>query len=130
VIVENITTLSKVGLETNLFKNYVSLQALFIAPSKVQLDEKSLLRINASTPGNTMPGTKDPEGKLEVDYGFGIGLSFIDGMLAFGYAGIFYDKRDFVNISTRSRGEYQNNFFYFNIQPISVVKSLIKELKD
>lgn len=127
VIVENLSTLGKFGVETNIVKNWVSLQLLFITPTKVQLDEDSPLRQSAAIPG--MPATKDPEGKLNVDYGIGAGLSFLDGMLSLGYSGIFYDKRGFVNI-VKNEGQYQNNFIYLNIQPISAVKALVKELKD
>lgn len=122
VIVENLTTLSKIGFETNLYKNIISFQILFISPSKVQLDEDSPLRKEGQT--------KDIEGKLNVDFGISAGLSFIDGILSIGFGGIFYDKRGFVSSITGDRGEYQNNFIYINIQPISAIKSLIKKIKE
>lgn len=119
IVGQNFRSLEKIGLETNLFKGYVSLQTLFVYPSTVQLDDQSPLRLN----NNTL----DPEGKIDVDYGFSIGLSFFDGIIAVGYGGIFYDKRDFQNAPQEFN--FQNNFVYFNIQPISAVKSLIKNTR-
>jgi len=65
-ISENFEALERIGIETNLFKGYVSLQTLFIYPSVVELDEQSLLRQN----GNVI----DPNGKIKVDYGFAVGF--------------------------------------------------------
>lgn len=117
---ENFKSLERLGLETNLLKGYISLQGIIVYPSVVELDNKSPLRIN----NNTI----DPLGKVNVDIGFSLGLSFLDGMVAVGFGGLFYDKRDFQGVNGEN-GEFQDNFWYFNIQPVSAIRKGIKFLK-
>jgi hypothetical protein len=65
-------------------------------------------------------------GRVSVDYGVALGLSFFDGILAIGFGGIFYDKRDFKNPEAINPSWFQNNYLYFNIQPVSALRAVIK----
>jgi len=112
--------LEKIGFETNLEQGYVSFQGLFIYPSNLQFDEKSPLRINHNL--------TDSIGRVGVDYGFALGLSFFDGILAIGYGSVFYDRRDFQNTIGMGNGIFKKGFIYFNIQAISTLKAAIKNL--
>lgn len=112
-------SLSKIGAEINLYEGIISLQLLGIAPSTIQFDDRSPLRINRNTIDST--------GKVNIDYGGAVGLSFLDGIFSIGFGGIFYDKRDFINVLNLPKNIYQNNFVYINLQPISLIKVLIKD---
>ena len=114
-------SLSKIGFELNVYDGWVSIQLLGIAPSSIQFDEQSPLRIN----GNTVDST----GKVNIDYGGAFGLSLFDGMISLGFGGIFYDRRDFIDVQNMPISIYQNNFVYLNLQPISLVKAAIKNFQ-
>lgn len=115
--------LLKFGVETNLFKGFISLQFIVIFPNNVQFDNLSMVRTNQHI--------LDPAGRAAVDYGAGVGLSFFDGIIAVGYAGLFFDKRNFINMSDipKSTFNYQANFVYFAIQPVSAIKSVVQNMK-
>jgi len=119
ITVNNFDGFNKIGVETNLCKGYVSLQTLLIYPTTVTLDNKSPLVTNHNT--------IDSSGKVKVDYGFVIGFSFFDGILAIGFGGVFFDKRDFKN--TLPNTSFQSNFWYMNFQPISAIKKAFKSSK-
>lgn len=116
--------LIKFGGETNLLKGYVSLQALIIFPTTVQLDTLSMIRNNQHI--------IDQTGRVSVDYGFALGFSFFDGIIAIGYGGLFFDKRDFINMRDipKTTFNYQSNFVYFAIQPVSAIKTVIQNIKS
>jgi hypothetical protein len=117
-------SLVKFGFETNLFMGNVALQCLIIFPATVQMDNSSMIRANQHI--------IDPTGRVAVDYGLGVGLSFFNGILALGFAGIFFDERGFTNMNDISRQtfNYQTNFVYFAIQPVSGIKSVIQNLRE
>lgn len=118
---KNFQSLQRIGLETNIYKGFITLQGLFFYPSTVELGEENTLRA-----GNFM---LDPNGRVIVDFGLGAGLSFFDGTVAVGYGGLFYDEKDFRGIlDRRERAPLEDNFFYLNIQPISMIKAAIKNL--
>lgn len=114
--------LNKIGFEVNLYDGWISIQLLGIAPGNIQFDDKSPLRINKNT--------IDTTGKVNVDYGGAVGLSIFDGMISVGFGGIFYDRRDFVNVQNMSKSIFQNNFVYLNLQPVSLVKAAIKNFQS
>jgi len=113
--------LGKFGLETNLINGAVALQGLLVLPSTITIDANSQVRVN----GNLV----NSSGAVAVNYGLALGLSFFDGIIAIGWGGLFYDKRDFTGITGNPGNVYQSNFVYFNIQPISAIKALIIQVK-
>lgn len=112
--------LERIGLETNLRDAAVAVQALLIYPSTVEFDGKSPVRA----------WIRDGTGKVGVDYGLVLGLSFLDGMLAIGGGRLDYDQRDFTERNEAGepmpKDALQDFFVYFNIQPISALRSAIK----
>ena len=78
---EILLNMSKFGLETNLYKGWLSLQTNFIFPTKVELDSKSEIVVN-----NYL---KDSESKIGMDLGFTVGLSLIDGVIAVGAGWVY-----------------------------------------
>lgn len=124
IVTNDYNGLLKFGCETNLLMGYVSLQGLLIFPTTVQFDELGMIRADQHI--------KDPTGRVSVDYGAGVGLSFFDGVIAVGYASLFFDKRNFTNMGDipRTTFNYQTNFFYFAIQPVSAIKTVIQNIKS
>ena len=50
-------------------------------------------------------------------------------LMVLGFGGIFYDRRDFIDVQNMPISIYQNNFVYLNLQPISLVKAAIKNFQ-
>jgi len=106
------------GFETNLVGSWLSLQMVYIFPFTIELDELSPLvqedRII----------TKDR--KLAVDYGRSWGFSLIDGLFAFGWGTIYYDKR---HIKDPTDSDISDSYFFVNVQAVSTGRALIKRIK-
>lgn len=117
---DQLRSLERFGFETNLVSGDIAFHAMFIPPSFIEFEIGSPLLTN----GNVI----DPKGKVRVDYGVAFGLSFLDSMFALGFGGIFYDQRDFQNTAGK-KGEFQDNFWYVNFQPISAIKAYLKSRK-
>ena len=115
---EGFATLSTFGVQTNLIGALLGLQMSVILPGRVQLDSQSTLR--------TENRLLDLDGQIDVDYGFGIGLVFMDGIISFGKGYVNYDERDIVN---PVGSEAKNDYWYLNFQAVSAVRSTIKRLK-
>jgi hypothetical protein len=113
--------LERIGIETNLSGAAVAFQALLMYPSTVEFDAKSPIR----------PWIKDTSGKVGVDYGIALGLSFLDGILAVGGGRLDYDQRDFAEKNAAGEPQpedaLQDFFLYFNVQPIAAIRSAIKK---
>lgn len=113
---------AKFGVETNLIGGWVALQCNFIFGGSVTLEEKSTLVIN----GNLNNASRN----VNVDFGSSIGLAFINDLIVVSYGGLFYDKRDFINIGNYPKSIFQKNFVSINIQPVAAIKELIKLTKS
>jgi hypothetical protein len=112
--------LERIGVETNLSGAAISFQALLIYPSTVEFDAESPVRT----------WIKDGTGKVGVDYGLAAGFSFLDGIVAIGGGMLDYDQRDFTERTEagdpRPSDALHDYFIYFNIQPISALRSALK----
>lgn len=117
--VQQLVQIPKVGIETNLLKGYVGLQITYIIPTQVTFDEKSeLLNNRVLIPKN---------GKVQLDGGVTIGLTFFNGILAGGFGYLNYDQRDFNMKSPEFKREHTSDMFgYLSLQPVAVVRSAIK----
>jgi len=116
---ESIDDLPRFGVETNLYKAWISVQAGLLYPSTIEFEEKSpIVEKHELKYGGNIVG---------IDYGYSMGFSFLDGIIAIGYGYVKYDKRLF---SSSYQGNFKGNFWYFNIQPATLVRSLVKNLKD
>ena len=104
----------KAGVEVNLVGAIASLQASFIPQSTVTIDTDSEL-VTANRLANS-------DRKMGVDYGFTVGLSLINGIIATGYGRLNMDTR---RISAPTANEKRIGFFFFNIQPISTIRAAI-----
>ena len=107
-----------IGTETNLWHQIFSLQGVLITPGKATFDSLS-------------PLVKDkrlisPNGDIAIDSGFAVGMSFFDGVVAFGVGRLNFDSRQIVSPTT---AETHTGFTYFNIQAISAVRAAIKATK-
>jgi hypothetical protein len=110
--------LSKIAFETNLWKGWVSFQVGLIYPSTVGFDSKSDIVKNSHL--------QSGDAKVSINYGTTFGLTFIDGVISVGYGTVFLDSRDFV---ANYDGSTTKTFMYFNIQPATAIKDLIKTFK-
>jgi hypothetical protein len=112
--------LERVGLETNLRHSYIAIQALLIYPSTVDFDDKSPIT----------GYIKNDSGRVGVDYGLSLGLSFLDGILATGIGYLNYDQRDLSDVNEagvrQPKGTTTDVYFYFNVQPVSAVRSALR----
>ncbi|HEY8165365.1 MAG TPA: hypothetical protein VIF83_07400 [Gemmatimonadaceae bacterium] len=109
----------KAGFEINLYRAVVALQASFIPPARVKLDSDSKLV--------TSGRLANAERQIGVDYGFTVGLSLINGIIALGYGRLNMDTRRIPDATSSESGM---NFFFFNIQPISTIRAAIGGWED
>jgi hypothetical protein len=104
----------KAGVEVNLFGAFASLQGSFIPQSTVTLDTNSELV--------TSNRLASPDRKIGLNYGYTIGLSLINGIIATGYGRLNMDTR---RITAPTADEKHLSFIFFNIQPISTIRAAI-----
>lgn len=116
---EGFGRLNVIGLETNLAGSFLAVQLSVITPGKVTLDEKSPLR--------TSGRLDNKNGEISVDGGLALGLSLMDGIMTLGYGRVRFDKRDIANPVS---GEARNEYFYLNLQPISSIRTFVKQRKE
>lgn len=103
------------GVESNIFKSIISLQIIYVFPTSVQFDDMSdIIKLKLLNNSNKTVG---------VIRGFGFGLSFLNSICSIVWMKLYYDPRDFKNINENLNS---SNFIYFNIQPISAVRELMK----
>ncbi len=117
----NFKGLEKIGVETNLVEGYIGFQALFIYPSSVEFDAQSRSVLDSIV--------LDKSGKVDVEFGMAFGFTFLDGIIATGYGFLHYDKRDFREPATLKGSTFGDGFFYLNIQPVSAIKSALKDIR-
>ena len=113
-----LTGLISAGLETNLYRGVVSLQATLIPPGSIQLDQDSKLV--------TSGRLADPDRRMKVDIGGTVGLSFLDGIFAAGIGGLKYDTRSIKDVLP---DEKSARFYYIQLQPLSAIRVAIKRNK-
>ena len=111
--------LTLLGAEVNLRGAYIAAQGQVIMPGNVTLDEQSPARLENRL--NSATGT------VHVDVGWGLGLSFFDGVFAAGVGQLYFDKRQFT---TPEPGDGHNTYFYINFQPISSLRTALKHVKN
>jgi hypothetical protein len=107
------------GLEINLWQGYVSFQGTYILPFTTKFDEKSEVRKK-----NLLV---NEDGTVGVNWGCGVGLSFLNGMIAAGYGVLAYDNRDFDKDKDLGEVDFEEGFFFINIQPISAIKAYLQD---
>ena len=121
VTAPDIGAIPKLGIETNLYGAWVSVQAILLLPgSTVQFDENSPIRLENLT--------KLESGKLKVESGYAFGLSLFDGTLGVGYSKLLFDHRGYRD-ADNSENLTSSDFIYVSFQPVSFVRSLIKRAK-
>ena len=108
------TAFSGFGVEVNVYKAWASVQLSYLFPFRVEFDELSPV-LDQIEEGNT----------LSVERGFNIGGSFLDGLIGIGYGVVYYDDRELKD--TASGFDDADGYFYFNINPISGLRALIKD---
>lgn len=117
----DIGDIPKLGIETNLYGAWISVQAILLLPgSTVQFDEDSPIRLENLT---RLEG-----GKLKVESGYAFGLSLLDGTLGVGYSKVLFDHRGYRD-ADNSANITSGDFIYVSIQPVSIVRTLIKRAK-
>lgn len=114
----NFKALEKIGIATPLYGRQLGAQFLFIYPSTVAFDAQSPVRVNKQL--------LDEEGKVDVEWGFTLGATVLDGVLSTGFGVLHYDRRDFKAPESLNKSVFGDTFFYFNIQAIEALKSAIK----
>jgi hypothetical protein len=107
--------LTMAGLEWNVYSGLLSLQTTFIPPTSIQLDESSTL-VTSGKLG-------DPDRRLKVGYGFGFGISALDGVVSAGWGRLYYDTRNIVGAASSDK---HSGWGYLSLQPISLARLLIK----
>lgn len=114
--IDNTSTLliPKFAVEVNMLYSWLSAQICIIFPSSVKFESKS-------------PITKDnslfnPDNSVSVTWGYGIGLSWLNGIFTVGYLRLNYDTRDFQSIEKLSH----SSMVYISVQPIESAKIIIK----
>lgn len=117
----NFRALEKVGVATTLAGRWIGLQALFIYPSAVQFDEQS--------PSRTNGRVVDAEGKVDVEWGGTVGVTFLDGIISVGIGMLRYDERDFVGSQGLDRSTFRDSFTYVNFQAVEAIKGAIKSFR-
>jgi len=107
-----------IGGETNIWGQIVSAQYLLVTPGRVKFD--------ALSPMVKEKRLLNPNGEIGVDVGWALGLSLFDGVFAFGWGKLHFDRREILNPTEE---ETDVTFSYVNIQAISAVRSAIKAIK-
>lgn len=116
-----LTTFQKFAAEVNVVQAWLGLQIGVIFPGAVTYD--------ADSPLNTNGHLRDPERKVRVEWGWTLGASALDGIIAAGFGQLRYDRRDFVDPGTLASGFDFDNFGWLAVQPVSAVKKLFKTIK-
>lgn len=117
---ESFLVLPKFGLETNLHTHWTGLQVVVFYPGIVEFDNQSPIK-------NHLVADEDGSVSVDVEFGYSIALTFIDGLLVVGWGKLIYDDRDFK--PNTPDWHKRDEFFYFGVQPITAVRKLIKKLK-
>jgi hypothetical protein len=130
---------TKLAVEVNLYRSWVSLQLAVMAPSTVILDSRSPA-VNKLQDSTTRV--------VNTDWGGFLGLSFLDSSVAFGLGRFRYDRRDFRVLTPCTRdqlrdtnrivaradcsapGDSRDTFWYFAFQPISTLRANLKSARD
>lgn len=103
----------KAGIELAVFQNIVSAQFVLLPPFTATFNASSnVLLTNANN-------------QVSVNWGFGTGLSLLDGVIAGGLGVLYYDPSGFVKPGSSPGG----SFFYVNWQPISSVRAIFAGTK-
>ncbi|HEU4454028.1 MAG TPA: hypothetical protein VFR81_13255 [Longimicrobium sp.] len=118
-----IKNFGKIALEWNLYEGWVSLQTGLIAPGVIQFDNGSPAVQNLREPLRA-------ERKVRFDWGYVLGLSFLDGGISAGMGRFAYDRRDFVNPDSVAAHVLRDRFQYIALQPLSSLRSAIKRDQD
>jgi len=123
-----INAIPKFGLETNLIGGWLSIQGFAVfATGSISFDEQSTvvkqhLLLN---PDGTSSNTAD------IDYGYGLGISCLDGIFAIGWGNMIFDSRNYDKTNASYNDSFlANGYIYFNIQAISAVRKVIKNKKE
>lgn len=114
----SIAAMPKFGLETNVWGGWVTLQTFVIFPiPSVSYDSQSPINNQGLLVGKT----------VNVDFGVGWGLSFLDGIFAIGWATLHTDPRGYnTTLPSYTKNLLVNPYIYFNIQTISAVRKILK----
>lgn len=110
--------LSKFALETNVHKGWAAFQFGVVSPSTIKFDTAS--------PNVKNKDLVSPEGTTKVKVGLTGGFSFIDGWLSVGIGCLWYKKSSFVD---SYKGNHHDSFLFFNLQPVSLIRSTIKAVQ-
>lgn len=112
-IENNVFGAGGIGFETNLVGALLSAQVMVFAPSEAQFRPESDAR------GKGL--TKNADGRVKTNLGFGVGISMLNGIFAIGYSTTGVSSTQFFegsqNIPT-SIGAW-----YINIQPVALLKT-------
>jgi len=113
ITVQNLQDIPKFALETNLWQGWISFQSGIIYPSTVSFEDNSDL----------VKYIKDASGSVTVNFGYSIGITILDGIIALGYGSLQFDRGSYTN---EYQGKLSTDFWYFNIQPTTLLRSLVK----
>ena len=115
----NLESLEKLGVATSLYGKQLGLQLLLIYPSAVSFDEQSPVRV-----AGQLLDTENFE--VDVEWGYTLGLTFLDGVISAGWGKLAYDRRDFLDPDALEDTVFSDGFWYINFQAIEAVKNVIK----
>lgn len=111
VAVQQLHDIPKFAAETNIWQGWLSIQAGIIYPSTINFEDDS----------DILPYLKT--GTVDINYGLSFGVTLLDGIIALGYGVIYFDRSDFSN---NYDGRLTGNYWFFNVQPASLVRFGVK----
>jgi len=112
---ENEVLTAKVGVELGIAPPWISLHGGVIPPLKVTFDE------------DTMIDLRDRERRqVGVDWGWAVGVSALDGILAGGIGAVYFDPDDFADAGGDMPGDV---FGFIQFQGASALRAVIKRLQ-
>ncbi len=124
-------SLNKIALEVGVYRGWVSAQIGVFEPGMTKIDKYSPI-----VTGNKLNSARVVDYNIGHKYGAMLGLSFFDGLLAIGHGTFRYDKNYFdpnqyplVNGKRDYGGDISDSFWYFSFQPVSGIRSVVKNDK-
>jgi hypothetical protein len=118
---------SMIGLETDLRGNSLGLQLSLVLPGRVKLDPRSRLVTE-----KRLMDSKGVVGANEVgvNYGLGVGITLLNGILSIGYLRTHFDELDFVGGVKKASGESHKDSVFVNLQPVAALRAAVAARKS
>ena len=107
---------SSLGIELGIYKDFIALQLLVMGGFSLKFTEDS----------DIVEKIKSEDKKVRVNYGVAAGFSFFYSWFA---VGVGYLKLNRKDIENPTGGDDKETYTYLKVQPISMLKSGLRQLK-